>query len=140
MAKRNDEVLRRITKLLPVALTDGELRDRGSALALTREKLETQRIESSVAKKQLKEAEEKLELETSRLAHIVRDRCEAREVPVEVRVGKRAGYIDEVRTDTGEVLHSRKMHPDEAQGDFLDADFQHVFREDPAEAEAGARR
>jgi hypothetical protein len=119
--KSADSVVRRFNTMLPCRLTEDELRERGSALAHAREAHERFEGEAAEARKKLKEQAELLDGDVSRLARIVRDRSEHREVTVEVRLTAKAGMVDEVRTDTGEVIANRKIADREAQADMLDA-------------------
>jgi hypothetical protein len=118
--KTVDNVVRQFTTYLPCRLTDDELRDKGSELAHARETSEKHEAASAEVRKELKDRESMLEGEVSRLARIVRDRQEQRPVCVEVRLAKKAGMVDEVRIDTGEIIATRKIADREAQADMLD--------------------
>lgn len=111
-------VLRRLVQVLPVQLQPDELRERGSSLARTREAAEVHEAQAKLARDELKARENELDAEMGRLARIIRDGCEYREVPVEVRLALKAGYVDEVRVDTGEVLSTRRAHDTESQGEL----------------------
>jgi hypothetical protein len=118
--KSVDIVVRRFNTMLPCRLTDDETRERGSSLAHSREASEKHALHSAEVRKGLKEHEGILDGEVSRLARIVRERSEHREVTVEVRMTSKAGMVDEVRVDTGEVIATRKIADREAQAEMLD--------------------
>ena len=118
--KSVDNVVRQFTTYLPCRLTEDEQRERGQQLAHQRKLVEDFAVEAGDVKKRLKEHETNLDGELSRLARVVRDRSEPRQVLVHVRLSKKAGYVDVVRTDTGEVIQTRKMASEEAQTEMLD--------------------
>lgn len=118
--KQIDNLVRQFTTYLPCRLTDEELTERGQELAHARKASEDFSAEAATKRKELKERETELDGEVSRLARVVRDRSEQRPVLVEVRMTKKAGMVDEIRTDTGEVIHNRKMADNEAQTEMLE--------------------
>lgn len=119
--KSADTVIRRFVCMLPVRLSSEELRERGSMLAHQHDLADKHEVEASETKKRLKFRAETIEAEASRLAEIIRAKQEPREVEVEVRLTKKAGEVEEVRIDTGEIIITRKMLDSEAQTDLLDA-------------------
>lgn len=129
-----DNVVRRLSMMLPVRLTPDELLERGSALAHQRQVSVDHEMHAADIKKRLKERTEEISMETGRLAAIIRTKQEPREVTVEVRLAKRKGWVDEVRLDTGEVIHTRQMTGDESQTDMLEMPFDAVPA--PGELEA----
>lgn len=118
--KSVDTVVRQFTTYLPCRLTDDELREKGQELAHSRETSEKFEAEAAEARKSLKDREALLDGEVSRLARIVRERSEQRPICVEVRLAKKAGMVDEVRVDTGEVIATRKMADREMQTEMLE--------------------
>lgn len=118
--KSSDTVVRRYSKYLPVRLSDDELRDRGSSLAHLHKSMDELELKAAEVNAQFKDQRKIFASEAKRLSEIVRAKQEPREVAVEVRMTKKAGVVEEVRLDTGEVVLSRKMDSEEAQVDLLD--------------------
>lgn len=117
MARKSNEpaVIRRLMHVLPVQLKPDEMREFGSRLARTRESVESHAVQSKQVRDELKARENELDAQMGSLAKVIRDGTELREVPVEVRMASKPGFVDEVRTDTQEVIASRQMRDDEAQ-------------------------
>lgn len=136
MAKKSsttDTVVRRFEQMLPVRLVSDELRERGEMLAHSRQLAEQHALDAADIKTRLKKQAEKLEMEITRLATIIREKQEPRPVTVEVRLTKRTGQVEEVRLDTGEVVATRRMRDDETQVDMLEMPYDAVPR--PGELE-----
>lgn len=95
------------TRFLPVPLTAEEVGARGEQLA----DLITDRDELEAAHKKekdrMKSAVEEIEGRIRHLAKVVNERVEERSVTVEVRFNTRLNMIEEVRTDSGEIIVTR---------------------------------
>lgn len=118
MAKSKTEI-RRYSTMLPVPLTDAEKRELGAKLAISRLEAETQAEDARAARKKLNDEKKKIDEEIGRLAHVINQGVEEREVEVLVRhAGK--GKVEEIRTDTDEVIDTRSITDDEAQGSLLE--------------------
>lgn len=107
-------------KQLPVTLTQEELLDFGQRLARQNTLISDHSAHASAVKKDLKSKEEALSSERARLASIVRDKAEVRDVRVEIHRDYSARKYREVRDDTGEAVFERPLRPDELQGELLD--------------------
>ena len=115
MAKSDLKLLYTITERLPVVLTRDELLDRGQRLAQCDADLASHMSYEESIKKDLKAKSTKIEAERSRLANVVRQKAELRDVQCDV-----LGYFEEnvvrtTRKDNGEVTSERAMTLDERQ-------------------------
>lgn len=97
------------TQFLKVPLTDTDVQARGEQLAKELHNLRDLRAEHKTAKDAMKNAEESGEGRVAQLARIVRDRVEERSVPVEIRVDLGLRMVEEIRSDTGEIMHTRPV-------------------------------
>jgi len=106
------------TRNLPVKLTTDEMdqrRDKLAALVREHAAVEEEKKDSTAAYgKQLK----KLSTDMSAIAREIRERCENREVRVVIQKNLAAGLEEVTRSDTGEVIDSRALGPDELQADL----------------------
>jgi hypothetical protein len=110
------------TQLLPVKLTEVELALKAQELATAEAGLGTAEMAATAYLEEVKAEKGRLqsEVEKSRrsvrcLARIVRERAEEREVPIVEQSDFEAGAVNTVRTDTGEVVATRGMTPEERQ-------------------------
>jgi hypothetical protein len=103
------------TKRLPVQLTEEDLRDRGDALAAS-----VQQTAALTEEKKAQDAEinGKIKLSkeiTRKLAGILASKTEEREVECDVTKDYKGNTVTTSRSDTGEVVDTRPMTPDERQ-------------------------
>ena len=103
------------TKKLPVMLTEDEMRERGEALA---ESVET--TAALTEEKKANDAEINGKIKTSKeitrkLSRIIASKTEDREVECEITKDFERGVVTLHRCDTGEVVETRPMTPDERQ-------------------------
>ena len=103
------------TEYLKCILTDDEFREYSSTLARKYsdiQELESQKkaITSDFASR-INSATE----ETSRLARIIQNKCEYRNVDCEILYNYDKGIVTVIRLDTGEEVKSRAMTSDERQ-------------------------
>jgi hypothetical protein len=126
-------------QLLPVKLTEAEVAIRAQELAAAEGRLSEaeKRLERHItaAKAAREGITEEIQDERSavrHLAEIVRARREDRDVPVVEEQDFDAGAVHTVRTDTGEVVATRGMTPDERQRSL----FRDVKARKTAEAKA----
>lgn len=116
------------TMSLPVRLSEDDVALRAQELA-TAEKVLTDsenRLESFV--ESAKGTKKKLETEidtaryaVGRLAEVVRERRELREVPIVEDSDFEKGAVNTVRTDTGEIVSTRGMTQEERQRSLFEA-------------------
>jgi hypothetical protein len=116
---RQPERVRSIVEQHPVALTDRELISFGLRLAETEQHLAEHEARAEAARKDLKAQETRILAERSRLASIVRNRAELRDVKVGIwrDVAKRELFGK--RDDTGEETMRRQLRDEELQMDAL---------------------
>ena len=99
------------TRKLPVQLTDDEIADSGRSVAKA--------VEQKAALQEEKKAQTadiKLQGEIIRtLSHVIATGVEEREIEVEVRKDNDSKTVSVVREDTGEVVETRAMTPEELQ-------------------------
>ena len=114
------EELRRGTQYLPCRLTALELEERGEELVKSTQERVDRETGLDHWKADKKEEQKALEGEISsiagrlaRLARIIREKEEAREVEVVWSI--HAGNVTSIRTDTGEVVGARAATPAELQ-------------------------
>jgi hypothetical protein len=105
--------MRTVTMTLPCRLTDAELLERGEALALGRGERNTRALEAKKVAADFKAAIEEMDAEVDRLAGIVRERAEPRPVICDLRADMERGVMETWRTDTGELVNSRVLEPQE---------------------------
>lgn len=120
MPKKNSDVIKTVNRMLPCDLSDAQQQERGSELAHAQESLEAHLLDATKERASLRKRKAELELKVHTLAEIVRLKKEEREVEVVVRHAKRAGFVEEVRTDTHEVIATRAIDDKEAQGNLLE--------------------
>lgn len=99
----------RETKSLPVKLTPEELAVRADELAVKVRELEEHETAKKEAARQMKDEQDRIEFAVSRLARIVRERSEDRDVDCEWQRNDARRTMDLVREDTGAVVEYRQM-------------------------------
>lgn len=104
-----------LTKKLPVQLSNDEIRLKGQDLSRKLQELEDVDEARKEAMRDYKDRIDALKGESRRLAHIVTEGKEPREVPCETVRNDDNGTIELVRLDTVEVIDSRPMTPEERQ-------------------------
>lgn len=108
-------VLHTENRMLACHLTDGELMQKGDELARTQQQVDELEQAHGNLKAAMKADMAALEARRSALALQVSRREEFRDTEVEIRPALRAGWVEEVRTDTGELIHTRAMMDSERQ-------------------------
>jgi len=101
------------TRFLNVPLTPDELRQRGEQLANLVKDRDELALEQKKQKDGMKEDMEGVEGRIRHLALIINDRVEERSVQVELRYSTVLHLIEEVRTDTGEIVKTRQPTADD---------------------------
>jgi hypothetical protein len=111
-------VLNTKTEELPVRLSPDELRDRGERLAFIERQLVDHKVAAKAQKGALKQKETELLAEIDKLSTHIHAKEEPRQVVIEVRpTGK--GEVEDVRTDTGEVVRRRTPSDSERQPEMF---------------------
>lgn len=101
--------IHKLTRQLPVELTDAELLDYGATIANAEESLSQLEEEEKAYKAQVKAKRESLTADVSRLAAAVRAKSEHREVQCEELRDWGNGRVLVVRMDTGQTIEDRTM-------------------------------
>lgn len=119
MTKRtkNPDLVKSIVEQHPVVLTDKELLSYGQRLAQAEQQLAEHEARADAVRKDLKAQEQKIAGERSRLAMVIRDRAELRDVKVTVWRDVPRSEVFHVREDTGEEVHRRPVRIEELQVD-----------------------
>lgn len=105
----------RFTRNLRVTLREPEVVERAKRSAYLLGEIQQKQDERDAAKKQANAQIEELEAEMHRLSLEVRDGGTYKDVPCERRYIYRTGTVQEVRTDTGDLLNERAMTDRERQ-------------------------
>lgn len=100
---------------LPVVLEDETLVTRSKELGLQIQEIEDTKERHKTVKAELREELRDQEAERNRLARIVREGREPRQVVCVERADYKAGQVYVVRTDTDELVRARRMTHDERQ-------------------------
>jgi len=114
-AEPENETRRKTRRLLRVLLTEGEERQLGKDLARARHLLGASTDAKAEAVSQFKAEIEKMEAEMNRLAALINNGYEYRDVECEVISNYRDGQITVLRVDTGEEVEARAMNEAERQ-------------------------
>lgn len=110
---RASTVLGTANELLPVKLTDDQVRDRGRELAQRVEGRTSEIADQKTQRDRMKKDIEDLDGDIARLSRVVRSGEEDQFVAVESRL--EGEMVVSVRTDTGEQLRSRQATESERQ-------------------------
>lgn len=97
------------SRILPVTLTPDDVRERGELLARELETLTNMETQQTAEKKEMKDDLDTQYGQVNQLARVVRDRLEQRPVECECRLNMALGLVEEVRTDTGEIITTRNF-------------------------------
>ena len=108
--------MRQEIRHLPVRLTDEEWREKAGELATVVQDVAVEEGRQNDLRAQMKSRMTQLTARQSLLASVVHRKEEIREVVVEYRPDYERKTLDEVRTDTWEILNSRRLRDDELQG------------------------
>jgi hypothetical protein len=103
------------TRRLLCTLTPSELQAAGAKLAEVCEDIANEERGQTDIKAQLKAKMTGLEAKRTEIAMIVRRKADYKEVPVETLFNYDTAIVEDVRTDTGEVLMRRAMSDHERQ-------------------------
>jgi signal transduction histidine kinase len=96
-------------------LSNDDLRQYGQNLALQVQKCTDEEIRQGITRKIMKETLEHLEEERDRLASLVADGVEKRQVECVVQADFISNKAYTMRMDTGEVIDERALKPEEQQ-------------------------
>lgn len=107
--------IRRYLASLLCRLSNDDLRQYGQELALQVQQCTDEEIRQGVQRKLMKETLEHLEAERDRLAKMVADACEKRQVECVVQADFISNKAFTMRMDTGEVIDERALKPEEQQ-------------------------
>jgi hypothetical protein len=106
------------TMILPVKLSDTEIKERGQTLAELLRSIGEKESEKAVTAKEYSNEIKKLEAEVGVVADAIRTGQEDREVEIEKRPDYDRNAIDIVRVDTGEVVATNEMTDSDRQSDL----------------------
>jgi len=106
--------VRRYTKPLPCDLVEADYARLGRELAGVLDELDAALAREESVKKELKAANARIEARRSEIAQKLRGGAETRDVEVVCRTTE-AGVVQEIRSDTGEVLVTRPAQDSERQ-------------------------
>ena len=106
--------IRMVSRLLPVKLTEEELRASGDELAVTVQEIDAEEDRQKSIKAQLKTRMSELTAKMSKLALRISRKEEFRDVQVAIEM-QASGQVTETRPDTGEVLTIREAYEEEQQ-------------------------
>lgn len=106
------------TMQLSCKLTEQELTERRDALASLVEKKTALEAQKKNAAAKYKQEIDEVEDAKSLVAYEIRTRSERREVAVTRHKDYAAGVEETIRTDTGEVVHTRVLDPHERQAEL----------------------
>lgn len=104
-----------VTRRLLCTLTPTELQTQGAKLAEACEDIHNEMQAQTDIKAQLKSKLTSLESNRDAIASVVRRKADYKDVPVNIFHDYTRAIVDEIRTDTGEVLVSRAMSDHERQ-------------------------
>lgn len=104
-----------VNRRLLCTLTPTELQAHGAKLAEACEDIQNETQAQTDIKAQLKSKMTSLEAHRDSIASIVRRKADYKDVPVNIFHDYTRAIVDEIRTDTGEVLCSRAMTDSERQ-------------------------
>lgn len=110
MLKLNEE-----RKILPCALAEYEVTERGRLLSARVKELEDLQEEKKQVNAKLKDQIDSTTKEVKRLATIVKNGVENRVVTVLHRLDEKEKAVESIRMDTGEVIYVRPATPQELQ-------------------------
>ena len=97
------------TRFLKVPLTSDEIQARGEQLAKLLDEAQLLALAHRSERHAMREDAGHLAGQIARLAAIVRERVEERSVEIELRLNLTLGLVEEVRTDSGEIVKSRAV-------------------------------
>lgn len=109
------KIHRTVVRSMPCKLTEDELLKVGGELAATVQDIESEDRRQADVKAQMKSRLTELEARRSRLAITVSRREEHRDVQVEIWHDYQRGIVQDIRRDTGEIVHTRPMTDEERQ-------------------------
>lgn len=113
MAKKHE--MRKATRNLPCALTPTEMDQRRDRLAMLHQEKDQLEQEKSDAAKAFNDKLKTMETEMSQLAREIREKAEYRDIEVKWVRDFNQKTKDLIRADTGEVVDSEALGPDEMQ-------------------------
>jgi hypothetical protein len=131
-------ILRRETRRLPVKLTEAEVMAAAKRLGAIDAEQEGAEGEVEGYKSTIKGLNVRLETlacEARRTARAIRTGVEERDVEVTWEANTKTGVVQEVRQDTHEVIHERKMTGDESQGVLFQENVDNILHEEPEQSD-----
>jgi len=121
------------TRSLKCKLTNKQLDERRDKLAEHVEKLRGLESEKKSASAKFKELIERTEIDMVEVAIEIRERAEYRDVEIASEKDFKRGVEEVTRQDTGEIIQTRVLRPDELQGELYQV---HPDRQDHLDGEA----
>lgn len=109
---------RTVIRSLPVHLTDDELLKKGTDLATAVQDIATEENRQADIKASMKARLAEIEARRTQLAIAVSRKEEHRDVEVDIWHDYQRLVVEEIRRDTGEVIHRRVMSEDERQAEL----------------------
>jgi len=103
------------TETLSCTLTPAESAARAFELAVLVRKIEDEETAAKAAAAAARDSMKELDADLRRLARVVREGKEDRQVEVRVTRNPTDATVETVRVDTGEIVRSRAMTPEERQ-------------------------
>jgi len=105
---------RTFTRTLPVILTMDEISTAGHQLASTIQDINSEELRQNDIKAQMKARLAELSAKQTRLALMITRAEDFRDVEIQAIVNGK-GLVDEIRTDTNEIINTRPMLDEERQ-------------------------
>jgi hypothetical protein len=121
--------LRKYLASLLCRLSNDDLRQYGQDLAIAVQQCTDEEIRQGVTRKLMKETLEQLEEERDRLATLVADACEKRQIECVVQADHVMNKAYTMRMDTGEIIDERALKPEEMQMDLTITDTEQIVQE-----------
>lgn len=113
--KKKGETFKKITRVLPVQLTDKEIQEQGENLAELEQQLQTACEESAADAARWRERKKLLGESIRKVSKVVNAREEEREISCEMQPDYRRNVMEIVRIDTKETVEERALSYDERQ-------------------------
>lgn len=115
-AKEDPDFIREEVRRIAVDLTEKEIAQKGRDLASVMQQIANEEINTGLIKADIKSRMSALESQQSNLTLLITNAKELRDVRCKIVIDKRRRkMVNIIRLDTGEVIGSREITPDEAQ-------------------------
>ena len=122
MSKRATRTTARSTEILPCKLTGEEIQAKAQIAARRLAERDTLEDQLSTVKSEFKAKLEDIDAEVRETMRHVREGAIERSVQVETLMDWKSNSVTTVRLDTGEVIRTRAMTPEERQTRLFDLD------------------